>query len=110
MKPKKALDIAIKVLYVMPAILWCTVALLLLLISGGRDMVSFFWVYPILPLIAAVLLWKGKWWGCLPGIFMGILMFTQVQNEQVSGLRYCVYFAVMGILCYVTSRRKGETE
>lgn len=109
MKPQKALNIAVKVLYVMPAVLWDMMTLLMIVpLASWQEIFPVFWLYPTLPTVAAILLWKGKWWGCLPGIAMGILMFTQLQNEQVSGLRYCLYFAVMGVLCHVTSRRKNE--
>lgn len=110
MKIKDALNSAVKVLYVMPAVLWCTVSFLLLMIGSWQDAFPVFRLYPTLPAVAAVLLWKGKWWGCLPGIGMGIMLFSLVPNEEVSGLRYCVYFALMGLLCSLTHRQKGEKQ
>ena len=100
---------AVKVFYILPAVPWVMMTVLLILpIASWQEIFPVFWLYPTLPTAAAILLWRGKWWGCLPGIIMGAMLFALVPNEQVSGLRYCVYFAIMGLMCYVISRAKGE--
>ena len=102
MKPfvKTALNAAVKVLYILPAVLWDGIWLFVLMIAGWKDTSFVAWLYPILPTAAAVLLWKGKWWGCVPGIAMGVMLMTLVANEEASGMRYCIYFALMGLICY----------
>lgn len=108
---KNTLNAAVKVLYILPAILWCMMTVLLILpIAGWQDIFPVFWLYPTLPTVAAILLWKGKWWGCLPGMAMGAMLFSLVPNEEVSGLRYCIYFALMGLLCSLMHRQKGEKQ
>ena len=97
---KNVLVSAMKVLFVLPAFFWCTVGLGAILIGGFRDMNLSFWIYPLLAVAAAVLLWKKKWWGCLPGIAMGILLLAQIRNGLEMGLNTCVYFALMGLICY----------
>ena len=110
MRLQNALKIPVKVLYVLPALFWCSVGLVAILIGGFQDMDHGFWIFPILSVCAAVLLWKKKWWGCLPGIAMGILMLKMVQNGLEMGLNTCVYFVLMGLICRFTSRNKGDAQ
>ena len=37
---------------------------------------------------------------CLPGMAMGILMLKLVQNGLEMGLNTCVYFVLMGLICW----------
>lgn len=36
----------------------------------------------------------------LPGMAMGILMLKMVQNGLEMGLNTCVYFVLMGLICW----------
>ena len=107
---QNALEVAIKIFYILPAVLWDVIWLFILMIAGWKDASPIAWLYPVLPTAAAVLLCKGKWWGCLPGMAMGAMLLFLVPNEETSGLRYCIYFALMGILCYLTNRKKEEKQ
>lgn len=107
---RNALTVAAKVLYLLPAVLWDGIWVFVLMIAGWRDASFVAWLYPILPTAAAVLLWKGKWWGCIPGIAMGVMLMTLVPNEEVSGMGYCIYFALMGVICCLASQKKEETQ
>jgi len=109
-KLRNVLKTATKVLYILPAFFWCSVGLVAILIGGFRDMDHGFWIFPILSICAAVLLWKGKWWGALPGIVMGLLMLALVMNGLEMGLNTCVYFVLMGLVCCLASRKKGEKQ
>ena len=66
-----------------------------------------------LPLAAAVLMTKNKWWGCIFGIIMGIAIIYkgtldtgQVINEIPSGIIFCIYNLICGLITYKDFRRK----
>ena len=102
-----------KFFYVLPAVLICMLYALLTALAGGMaGLQPIAFVYIGLPLIAGILLRKGKWWGCLLGILMGgILMYNgmtakpQIFAGFVSGLILAAYYAAMGLIC-VGSQKK----
>ena len=96
-----------KFLYIMPAVLICMLYALLTVLAGGIggfEPVAF--VYITLPILAGVLMRKGKWWGCLFGVAMGgILIYNgmtaqpQIFTGFVIGLILAAYYAAMGLSC-----------
>lgn len=102
-----------KILYTGPAVIVCMLYGLLAALAGGiRGFQIVAWLYIAIPILSAVLLNRGKWWGCLPGIAMGGYMaFTawtgasQVVAMFAAGLVLAAYYAAMGLVCAV-SRKK----
>ena len=103
-----------KFLYIMPAVLICMLYALLAALAGG---VSGFqpiaFVYILLPIAAGILLRKGKWWGCLPGMVMGgILLYNGMTADPqmilafVMGLVLAAYYAAMGLVCAGSQKKK----
>ena len=61
------------------------------------------WVMLALMLLAMMLMLRGKWWGCLPGIAVGILLINmgleetgQVINEAPIGIFLFAYWTALG--------------
>ena len=102
-----------KFLYIMPAVLICMLYALLAALAGGIDgFQSIAFVYIVLPILAGVLLRKGKWWGCLFGITMGSLLVYNGMTAQpqvfagfVIGLVLAAYYAAMGLLCGASNKK-----
>ena len=96
-----------KFLYVMPAVLICMLYALLAALAGGiGDFEAIAYAYILLPILAGVLLRKGKWWGCLFGIAMGGMLVYNGMTAQpqvfvgfVLGLLLAAYYAAMGLVC-----------
>lgn len=96
-----------RILYCLPAVLVCMVYGLLAALAGGIggfQLVA--WIYLLCPILAAVLLTRGKWWGCLFGIAMGAVMAyntitatSQTIAVLAIGLICAVYYGIMGLLC-----------
>lgn len=96
-------------LYMMPAILVCMLyALLAILVGGIGGFQPIVLVYIGFPILAAVFLRKGKWWGCLFGIAMGAVLFYMsnqyngqtIDIERPMGIIFIIYYFVMGLLCF----------
>ena len=106
-----------KFLYIMPAALICMVYTILTVlvgsISGYQPIVL---VYIGFPILAAVFLRKGKWWGCLFGMAMGAVLLYMgsrysgqvLDIEKPLGTVFLIYYAVMGILCRKRNCRAGS--
>ena len=96
-----------KFLYIMPAVLVCMLyALLATLVGGIGDFGRIAYIYLSLPILAGVLMRKGKWWGCLFGVAMGGMLAyngmtaqPQVFTGFVIGLVLAAYYAAMGLVC-----------
>ena len=91
-----------RVLYTMPAILICIFYGMLALLAG--NFVSFqprAWLTVLLPVISAMLLVQGKWWGCVPGMILGGFLITASGSGigMILGGVVCLYYLAMGILC-----------
>ncbi|MBR1972939.1 MAG: hypothetical protein IKA16_05865 [Oscillospiraceae bacterium] len=102
-----------KFLYIMPAALICMLYAMLTILAGG---VSGFQpialLYICCPILAAVFLRKGNWWGCLFGIGMGgVLLYNgmtaqpQVFAGFVAGIIFIGYYAAMGLVCAATKKK-----
>ena len=109
-----------KILFWLPAFVICLIYGFILLILEGSfeaavDMVQNVVVlYIALPVIGSVLLSRGKWWGSIFGIAMGLLLiynhlqYSGHQHVNVDvplGIVFAVYYLVMGILCALPKRR-----
>lgn len=97
------------ILYMMPAVLICMLyALLAILVGGIGGFQPIVLVYIGFPVLAAVFLRKGKWWGCLFGISMGAVLFYMgsqytgqtIDIERPAGIIFLLYYAIMGLLCF----------
>ena len=103
-----------KFLYIMPAVLICMLYALLAALAGGiSGFQPIAFVYILCPVLAGVLLRKGKWWGCLFGIAMGGIMLyggmtaePQMMLAFVTGLILAAYFSAMGLVCAADSKKK----
>ena len=103
-----------KFLYILPAVLICMLYALLTALAGGiSGFQPIAFVYIILPILAGVLLRKGKWWGCLFGMTMGALLIyngmisePQVFAGFVAGLILAAYYAAMGLVCAASKKKK----
>ncbi len=99
-----------KFLYIMPAVLICMMYALLAALAGGiSGFQPIAFVYILCPILAGLLLRKGKWWGCLLGIAMGGILLYNGRNMMtafVIGLVLVAYYAAMGLVC-AASRKKG---
>ena len=98
-----------KFLYIMPAVLICMMYALLAALAGGiSGFQPIAFVYILCPILAGLLLRKGKWWGCLLGIAMGGILLYNGRNMMtafVIGLVLVAYYAAMGLVC-AASRKK----
>ena len=103
-----------KFLYIMPAVLIIMLYALLAALAGGLSgFQPIAFVYILCPVLAGVLLRKGKWWGCLFGIAMGGIMLCsgmtaepQMMLAFVTGLILAAYFSAMGLVCAADSKKK----
>ena len=103
-----------KFLYIMPAVLICMLYILLAALAGGiSGFQPIAFVYIFCPILAGVILRKGKWWGSLFGITMGALLIyngmtaqPQVMIAFVAGLVLAAYYAAMGLVCGAAHKKK----
>jgi len=103
-----------KFLYMMPAVLICTLYVLLTALAGGiSGFQPIAFLYITLPVFAGIFLRKDKWWGSLFGIAMGAVLAyngmtaqPQVMIAFIAGLILAAYYAAMGLIC-AASRKKG---
>ena len=96
-------------LYIMPAILILMLYALLTALAGGiSGFQSIAVVNMGLPVVAGVLLRKGKWWGCFFGIALGALLLF--HSAATVGVVIAVvlmgYYAVMGLVCALSQKKK----
>ena len=103
-----------KFLYGMPAVLICMLYTILTILAGGiSGYQPIVLVYIGFPILAAVFLRKGKWWGSLFGVAMGAVLLYMgsrysgqvIDIEGPMGIVFLIYYAVMGILCFKHNRR-----
>ena len=100
-----------KFFYIMPAVLICMLYGLLIALAGslnGIQAIAF--VYILCPIGAGILMRKGKWWGCLFGIAMGILLLyngfsAQIMVTMIAGSVLALYYLGAGIVCAVSCKK-----
>ena len=103
-----------RVLYTMPAVMVVSFYTMLALLAGGFASFQIrAWLMIVMPVVSAVLLLAGRWWGCIPGMLLGGLMIStgmMGSNDIVMlfGVVVFVYYMVMGILCLKDARKKNK--
>lgn len=101
-----------KILYFIPIAL----ALLLYTVLGfsvGFSAISpWVWFWIVIMFVAAVVMFKQKWYGCIGGLAVGcvlIYMSTQntgqIINERPLGIILCIYYLICGIAVYKKTKR-----
>lgn len=103
-----------KFLYIMPAVLIVMLYALLAALAGGiGGFQPIAFVYILCPILAGVILRKGKWWGCLFGVAMGALLIYNGMTAQpqvfagfVAGLILAAYYIAMGLVCAAAQKKK----
>lgn len=102
-----------KVLYLLPAAAYCGFFAYVGLRLGFDGFPALTLVYAVLLIAAACLLWKNRWWGCIPGMIVGgsiIYLFETSHahhhiNESHIGIAIVAYFVVAGLLCHQQGRQ-----
>ena len=102
-----------KFLYIMPAVLICMLYALLAALAGGiSGFQPIAFAYITLPILAGVILRKGKWWGCFFGIAMGALLIyngmtaePQIFAGFVAGLVLVAYYIAMGLISAASQKK-----
>lgn len=97
-----------KLLYAFPALLYCGFVALVGFDLGFGGFQPEAWVYVVLLILSAVLLWKKKWWGSIPGIAVGGIIIYLFETSHVHqhvnvtpiGIAVILYYAAMGLICY----------
>ena len=102
-----------KVLYATPAVITCMLYGMLAMLAGGFASFQLrAWLMILLPFASAFFLIRGKWWGSAFGIALGGAMALTGLNSSdtvmlVIGAVIAVYYLLMGILCFMDSRKKA---
>lgn len=98
-----------KILYFLPFVLGFILYIFLGIVSSFGTINPFVWVALLLLLVAGLLMSKNKWWGCIFGIVIGILLMYmgtqetgQIINETPFGIIMCIYY----IVCALVSNKK----
>lgn len=103
-----------RVLYTMPAVMVVLFYGMLALLAGGFASFQLrAWLMILLPVVSAVLLLAGHWWGCIPGMCLGGLLISvgRIGNSSVAilcGVAVFAYYMVMGILCLKDARKASN--
>ena len=102
-----------KVLYATPAVITFMLYAMLAMLAGGFASFQLrAWLMILLPFASAFFLIRGKWWGSAFGIALGgTMVVTGVTGGDkvilVIGAVIAVYYLLMGILCFMDSRKKA---
>ena len=93
--------------YFVPAMISLIFYLISAAASGFGSVNPYAWCFVALLFISAVIMVKRKWWGCIGGVITGavlIYMGTQYTGQVISetpiGIIFCVYYVVLGVLCF----------
>ena len=102
-----------KVLYFLPVALGTALYVFLGIASSFSSINPLVWIALVMLVISGILMNKNKWWGCVPGILIGILLIYmgtketgQIIKETPFGIIMCVYY----IVCAVVSYKSGSTK
>jgi len=87
----------------LPLLIVCIFYGAVAVLGGVQAVTPLAWVMLFLALLATVLMLRGKWWGCLPGIAVGILLINmglettgQIINEAPIGAFLFAYWTALG--------------
>lgn len=96
-----------KILYYLPVVLGCILYIFLGVVSSFGSINPFVWIALILLLISGLLMSRNKWWGCIFGILIGILLIYmgsretgQIIEETLFGIVICIYYIVCALVSY----------
>lgn len=95
-----------KWIYFAPAIITALLAIAVVLADGFDALVPVAWVWIPLLFGSGILMYKGKWYGCLGGIAVGctLIWMSTVDTGQIipierpAGVILCIYYAGCGIV------------
>ena len=100
-----------KMLYFLPFVLGCILYVFLGIVSSFSSINPFVWLALVMLLVSGTLMNKNKWWGCLGGIIIGLLLIYmgnqetgQIIKETPFGIIMCIYYIICAIICF----RKGD--
>ena len=103
----------IKILYFLPFVLGCIFYIFLGIASSFASIQPFVWIGLTILFISGLIMKNNKWWGCILGIAISILLIYmgtqetgQIIKETPFGIIMCIYY----ILCAVVSYRKSNTK
>ena len=96
-----------KILYFLPFVLGFILYIFLGIVSSFGTINPFVWVALLLLLVAGLLMSQNKWWGCIFGIVIGILLIYmgtqetgQIIKETPFGIIMCIYYIVCALVSY----------
>lgn len=96
-----------KILYFLPFVLGFILYIFLGIVSSFGTINPFVWVALLLLLVAGLLMSRNKWWGCIFGILIGILLIYmgsretgQIIKETLFGIVICIYYIVCALVSY----------
>ena len=102
-----------RVLYTMPAVMVVLFYGMLALLAGGFASFQLrAWLMILLPVLSALLLLGGRWWGSIPGMLLGGLIISlglTGSNWAILGFGafVFVYYMIMGLLCWKDARKEA---
>lgn len=105
-----------KLLYYLPAVVSVIFYLILGFCSGVGSINPAVWLFIVLLVVSAIFMSKGKWWGSLGGIIVGLVliyMSTQytgqvIDIERPIGIAFIVYYLICGIMLYRNKKNNKE--
>ena len=96
-----------KILYFLPFFLGVIIYLFLGIVSSFGSINPFVWLALAMLFIAGLLMKDNKWWGCVLGIAIGILLIYmgnqetgQIIKETPFGIIMCIYYIVCAVISY----------
>lgn len=102
-----------KLFYFIPAMLTLLFYLALAVVGGLGAISPWAWFWVAVLFLSALLLSKGRWYGCAGGFGLGctlIYMSTRFTGQVIAaelplGILFCLYYLVCGIVVYKKARR-----
>ena len=97
-----------KVLYFAPGVTALVLYGLPALSGGLGAMHGAVWFFIALLFVSALLLWRGKWWGCLGGVLAGMVLIDMstrytgqvIEIEGPLGILFCIYYGLCGLMVW----------
>lgn len=104
-----------KVLYFLPVALGTALYVFLGIASSFGSIHPFVWIALVMLLVSGILMDKNKWWACVPGILIGILLIYmgtretgQIIKETPFGIVMCIYYIACAVVSYKSGSIKEE--
>lgn len=102
-----------KILYFLPFVLGAALYIFLGIASSFGSINPLVWIALAMLLISGLLMKDNKWWGCILGIPIGILLIYmgnqetgQIIKETPFGIIMCIYYIVCAVVSYRDNTRK----